>query len=208
MALPKFDRFFVIFISILLVIIVFVVIAVLEHKFKHNINLIRIKDPINEVLHCPLVFAGVHLQADSPSKWQLAYHYCKPVNDNVFQCILYDGTGLDAKLIGIEYLVSNEIYEQMDPEERKFWHPHQYEIDSGLLKCLTLTGEKEQEVYGKVRTLWGKITHTWVDGKGYPEGPSKLFWSVTGKEPFVTPKDLQFELEIIERRLQYKKKEK
>src|SRR4051794_13805237 len=74
------------------------------------------KAPIREVLHCPLSFAGVHLMKDLPEYSQVAYHYCKPVSDDVSQCILYDGTGPDARLIGVEYLVSDALYQKMPAE--------------------------------------------------------------------------------------------
>ena len=40
------------------------------------------------------------------------------------QCVLYDGTGPDAKLIGVEYLVSNAVYQNMPAEEKAYWHDH------------------------------------------------------------------------------------
>src|SRR4051794_25715221 len=66
-----------------------------------------VKAPIAEVMHCPLAFAGVHLLKEFPERSAVAYHFCKPLNDDVSQCVLYDGTGPDARLIGIEYLVSD-----------------------------------------------------------------------------------------------------
>ena len=127
--------------------------------------------PIQEVLHCPLAFAGVHLLKDLPEHAQVAYHYCKPVNDDLSQCVLYDGTGPDARLIGIEYLVSDAVYQKMPTEEKAFWHDHKYEVDSGLLKSLTQTGPEEKKTLAAVRTLWGKVFHTWATGKSYPSGP-------------------------------------
>jgi hypothetical protein len=143
------------------------------------------KAPIQEVLHCPLSFAGVHLLKDLPEHAQVAYHYCKPVNDDVSQCVLYDGTGPEARLIGVEYLVSDALYQKMPPEEKLYWHDHKHEVDAGLLKSLTQTGNEERTTLAAVRTLWGKVFHTWASGKSYPSGPPRLFWSVTGEEPFV-----------------------
>jgi hypothetical protein len=143
------------------------------------------KAPIREVLHCPLSFAGVHLLKDLPEYSQVAYHYCKPVNDDVAQCILYDGTGPDARLIGVEYLVSDALYQKMPAEEKVYWHDHKYEVDAGLLKSLTQSGDDEKKSLAAVRPLWGKVYHTWATGKSYPSGPPRLFWSVTGEEPFV-----------------------
>ena len=158
------------------------------------------KAPIQEILHCPLAFAGVHLLKDLPQYPQVAYHYCKAVNDDVSQCVLYDGTGPDARLIGIEYLVSDVLYQKMPPEEKNYWHDHKYEVDSGLLKSLTQTGAEEKKTLAAVRTLWGKVFHTWVTGKTYPSGPPRLFWAVTGEEPFVLSPDAKLPIELEERR--------
>jgi hypothetical protein len=157
------------------------------------------KGPIQEILHCPLAFAGVHLLKDLPQHPQVAYHYCKPVNDDVSQCVLYDGTGPDARLIGIEYLVSDALYEKMPPEEKVYWHDHKYEVDSGLLKSLTQTGSEEKKALAAVRPLWGKVFHTWATGKNYPSGPPRLFWAVTGEEPFVLSPDAKLPIELEER---------
>ena len=65
------------------------------------------KAPIQEVLHCPLAFAGVHLLKELPERSAVAYHYCKDLNADISQCVLYDDTGPDARLIGVEYLISD-----------------------------------------------------------------------------------------------------
>jgi hypothetical protein len=147
-----------------------------------------IKAPIAEVLHCPLAFQGTHLLKDMPEVAQVAYHYCKPMGDDlVAQCLLYDGTGPNARLIGVEYLVSAEVFNKMPPEEKTYWHDHKYEVDAGLLKSLTQTGDEEKATLAKVRTLYGKVFHTWSSGKSYPQGPARLFWAVTGEDPFLLP---------------------
>ncbi len=147
-----------------------------------------VKAPVAEVMHCPLAFEGVHLLKDLPQVSQLAYHYCKPMGEDLIaQCLLYDGTGPDARLIGVEYLVSGEVFEKMPAEEQAYWHDHKYEVDAGLLKSLTQKGEEEKATLAKVRTMYGKIFHTWSTGRTYPQGPARLFWSVTGEDPFVLP---------------------
>lgn len=158
------------------------------------------KAPIQEILHCPLSFAGVHLLKELPAFPQVAYHFCKPVNEDLNQCVLYDGTGPDAKLIGVEYLVSDAVYQKMPAEERLYWHDHKYEVDAGLLKSLTQSGEEEKKTMAVVRTLWGKVFHTWTTGKSYPIGPPRLFWSVTGEDPFVLDPKLVLPIELEERR--------
>ena len=130
-----------------------------------------VKAPIQEVLHCPLAFAGVHLLKDMPEWSQVAYHFCKPVNADLNQCVLYDGTGPDARLIGIEYLVSDAVYQKMPAEEKAYWHDHKHEVNAGLLKSITQTGEDEKKTLAAVRPLWGKVYHTWASGRDYPARP-------------------------------------
>jgi hypothetical protein len=158
------------------------------------------KAPIREILHCPLAFAGVHLLKDLPQYPQIAYHYCKPVSDEVSQCVLYDGTGPDAKLIGVEYLVSDALYKKMPADERLYWHDHKYEVDAGLLKSLTQSGAEEKKTLAAIRPLWGKVYHTWAAGKSYPSGAPRLFWSVTGEEPFVLAEGSKLPIELEEKR--------
>ncbi len=155
-----------------------------------------VKAPIAEVLHCPLAFAGVHLLKEIPERSAVAYHFCKPLNEDISQCVLYDGTGPDARLIGIEYLVSDAVYQKMPSEEKAYWHDHKYEVDAGLLRSLTQSGDEEKATLAKVRTLHGKIYHTWVSGQAYPRGPARLFWSVTGADPFLMPADLKLPAEL------------
>lgn len=154
------------------------------------------KAPIQELLHCPLAFAGVHLLKELPEHSRVAYHFCKEVNGDLNQCVLYDGTGPDAKLIGVEYLVSDAVYQKMPAEEKAYWHDHKHEVDAGYLKSLTQSGDEEKRTMAKVRTLWGKVYHTWVSGSDYPRGPARLFWSVTGEAPFILSPDAKLPAEI------------
>jgi Protein of unknown function (DUF1264) len=171
-----------------------------DGQAAHGRPAIGDKAPIREILHCQLSFAGVHLLKDLPEYPQVAYHYCKPVNDDVSQCVLYDGTGPDARLIGVEYLVSDALYQKMPPEEKSYWHDHKYEVDSGLLKSLTQAGEGEKKSLASIRTLWGKVFHTWATGKTYPSGPPRLFWAVTGEEPYVLSPDAKLPMGLGARR--------
>ncbi len=155
------------------------------------------KAPIREVLHCPLAFAGVHLLKDLPERSQVAYHYCKEVNGDLNQCVLYDGTGPDARLIGVEYLVSDAVYQKMPADEKAYWHDHKYEVDGGYLKSLTQSGDEEKQTLARVRTLWGKVYHTWASGTDFPRGPARLYWSVTGEQPYVLARDAKLPPELV-----------
>jgi hypothetical protein len=82
----------------------------------------------------------------APCPWRppqvRAHHYCSHVNEEVRQFVLYDGPGADAKLIGIEYIISRRLYEGLPPEEKPFWHSHVYEVTSGMLYCPNVSGRQ------------------------------------------------------------------
>jgi hypothetical protein len=148
---------------------------------------VRTKGPNAEERHCPLAFAGAHFRRNPPGYPRVVYHDCRPLNDHVSQCLILDGPGPDARLIGVEYLVSDEVYRRMPAEERIYWHDHQYEADAGLLTSPTRSGVDEAPTFPKVSTLWGKVYHTWASGGDYPRGPAAVLWSDTGELPFVLP---------------------
>jgi uncharacterized protein DUF1264 len=47
--------------------------------------------------------------------------------------VLFDGNTKDANLIGIEYIVSERLFESLPADEQRFWHPHNCESLSGQL---------------------------------------------------------------------------
>lgn len=65
----------------------------------------------------------------------IAHHYCSHIRPDLHQCVIYDSDSPDAKLIGIEYIITEETYNTLDPEEQKLWHSHQYEVKGGLITC-------------------------------------------------------------------------
>lgn len=52
----------------------------------------------------------------------IAHHYCSHINQDVRQCVIYDSDRPDARLIGIEYIISEELFNQLSTEEKKLWH--------------------------------------------------------------------------------------
>lgn len=46
----------------------------------------------------------------------------------------------DAKLIGIEYLITEDKFNSLPAQEKPYWHAHKHEISSGLLCVLNVAG--------------------------------------------------------------------
>jgi hypothetical protein len=138
-------------------------------------------------LLCPLTFAGAHCRRERPGCPGVIHHDREPLNNAVSHYLLYDGPGPDACLIGVEYLVSDEVYRRMPAEEKLYWHAHKREDDAGLLSSPRSRRSDPKATRVEVGTLWCKVYRTWVSGEDYPRGPSRPFWSDTGELPLVLP---------------------
>ncbi|KAL6546460.1 Oil body-associated protein 2A [Orobanche minor] len=60
------------------------------------------------------------------------HHYVTRLNQDFLQCAVYDSDDSTGRLIGVEYIISDRIFNTLPPEEQKLWHSHSYEITSGL----------------------------------------------------------------------------
>jgi len=120
-------------------------------------------------------------------------HYCSHLNEDVRQCILYDGPGPNSRLIGIEYMISPRLYQTLDMDERKLWHSHVFEVKSGMLIMPKPAGVPtsawdaiEVKAMEDVIQLYGKAYHLWQVDKGHslPLGQPQLMTSFTAHGQF------------------------
>lgn len=130
-----------------------------------------------------IYLVGFHPMKDDPSHQMEAHHFCRQVNEDFAQCALFDGNTADANLNGVEYIISERLFEQLEPRERQYWHPHNGEILSGQLVAPNLPGLAEHELMKGKMNSYGKTWHTWQSEKGtrpgdrMPYGPPMLAWS-------------------------------
>ncbi|KAF9000737.1 DUF1264-domain-containing protein [Cyathus striatus] len=126
-----------------------------------------------------------------------AHHYCTHLSHDLHQCIIYDSDQPGAKLIGIEYIISEKIFESLPQEEKKYWHSHKYEVESGLLQLQvkdvipgTVSDAAEQPAMIELQKTYGKTIHTWAidTSPDLPLGPPTLMMSYTSDDQ--VPHDL------------------
>jgi hypothetical protein len=119
-----------------------------------------------------------------------AHHYCAAVGGGLHQCVVFDKPGKGAKLLGVEYIVTDAIYQKLPADEKMYWHPHRYEVASGLLLAPGLPAADEKGLMDFVVTTWGKTWHTWPDPTtSLPLGEPLLMWAAT-KDGQVSADDL------------------
>lgn len=132
-----------------------------------------------------LHFCGIHMAKKDPKVQFITQHYCAAhtggTEGDVFQCVLFDGIGKNARMIGVEYLISDAAYRKLPEDEKKFWHAHTYEVLGGGLIAPSMTPEEEKKFMGVVLNTWGKAWHTWPDpSTPIPVGEPLLIWSLMG----------------------------
>lgn len=53
---------------------------------------------------------GFHFYAHDMTRFVHAHHLCTHMNEDFRQCIIYDSPKADARLIGIEYIISEKLF--------------------------------------------------------------------------------------------------
>lgn len=130
-----------------------------------------------------IYLVGFHPMKGNPGHQFEAHHFCQQVNEDFAQCALYDGNTAAAHLNGIEYIISERLFEDLPEAERQYWHPHNGEILSGQLVAPGLPEMADKELMRSKMNSYGKTWHTWNTGHGneggdtMPLGEPALAWS-------------------------------
>jgi hypothetical protein len=122
---------------------------------------------------------GFHPMKEDPQHQMEAHHFCRQVNEDFAQCALFDGNSREANLNGIEYIISEKLFESLAEDEKQYWHPHNGEILSGQLVAPGLPDVAEKELMRGKMNSYGKTWHVWMTGHGHklPTGRPMLAWS-------------------------------
>ena len=120
--------------------------------------LIQDKPPI-EALNTYL--DGFHFYSGRMDAQMEAHHYCSVLNEDVIQCVIYDGSVREAKIMGVEYIIGGELFAGLPAAEKALWHSHVYEVKSGSLVAPGLPEVAEHELMEKLVGTYGKTWHTW-----------------------------------------------
>ncbi|CCH53782.1 protein of unknown function DUF1264 [Fibrisoma limi BUZ 3] len=148
-------------------------------------------------------FYNGHLQGQME-----AHHYCSKLNEDLTQCVIYDGNGDSAKIMGVEYIISETLFKTLPADEKKLWHSHRYEVKSGTLIGPGLPGVAEHELMEQIVTTYGKTWHTWHTDQdiALPFGNPALMMGFTRdgllKPELVNDRDKRFGISTREKRSQ------
>lgn len=178
-----------------------------DHSHGHDGHDGRAEANWAPVRNMHLYLCAFHVAKEDPNFQLEAHHYCAPQGEKLHQCVIYDSRGPNPKLLGVEYIIGDAEYQKLPAEEKKYWHPHAYEITSGQLVAPDMEQMGDKIFPGLIET-WGKTWHTWRDPKtDFPVGEPMLMWSANAdgqiQQSLIDKRDQQFGIktdEIRERR--------
>ena len=71
---------------------------------------------------------------------------------------------IGSKLIGVEYIVSGEVFDTFAEDEKQYWHPHNYEIISACSSA-DAPDDAERGLMEMLVNSYGKTWHMWHTGR-------------------------------------------
>jgi Protein of unknown function (DUF1264) len=149
---------------------------------------------------------GFHFYNGDMQGQMEAHHYCGHLNEDVIQCVIFDGNEANAKIMGVEYIVSRALFLQLPAEEKHLWHSHVHEVRSGQLIAPQIPEVAEHELMEKIAGTYGKTWHTWHTDqqKELPVGTPVLMMGFTQDgqvdEQLVAERDARFRVSSAENR--------
>ena len=154
---------------------------------------------------------GFHVMKDDPSLHMEAHHFCRGLNEEFTQCVIFDGNTETSNIIGLEYIISERLFGTLAEDEKRLWHPHNYEILSGQLVLPGVPAVAEKATLEKKLNSYGKTWHVWDTGHAghpaahaLPVGEPLLAWSYNrdGEAPasLVQERDERMHISTAEKR--------
>ncbi|WP_229311789.1 OBAP family protein [Larkinella rosea] len=105
--------------------------------------------------------SGFHFYSGRRAEQREVHRYCTAVHEDLRQCVLFDGNGKEARLAGVEYIVSERLFKTLPDDEKKLWHSYRYEVKSGQLVAPDLSPKAEHDLMAELVSSYGKTWQTW-----------------------------------------------
>jgi hypothetical protein len=166
-------------------------------------DVLQRKLPLNKM---NVYLDGFHFYNGNINAQMEAHHYVSQLNEDLHQAIIFDGNGADAKIMGVEYIVSERLFKTLPEEEKKLWHSHRHEVKSGSLVAPGIPEIAEHELMEKLVSTYGKTIHTWHTDQqlNLPLGSPMIMMSFVKdgqlKPELVAARDKRFNISTEEKR--------
>jgi hypothetical protein len=115
------------------------------------------------------------------SKRQLPVHeYLGHLNEDVMQAVITDSDKPNAKIIGVEYIITQKVFDRLPEEEQKLWAYKAPEVISGAMVAPSMPMSMEHKLMEDLAPTYGKSFALWqVDKYPLPLGVPQLLLAPT-----------------------------
>jgi hypothetical protein len=143
---------------------------------------------------------GFHFYNGNMNGQMEAHHYVSQLSEDFYQAIIFDGNDENAKIMGIEYIITPKLFATLPEEEKLLWHSHVYEVKSGTLIAPGIPDVAEHELMEKLVSTYGKTIHTWHTDqqRALPLGSPMVMMGFTKdgqiNQQLVTARDRRFNI--------------
>jgi Protein of unknown function (DUF1264) len=112
------------------------------------------------------------------------WHFCKPNDKIMMVCQLYDSNSPNATLIGVEYMITADAYQNIPDRDKPNWHYHKEEFAPNRAdpKLPMLSEEQQNATMKRLAEAYGKVIITWNPNDKSPIFPPQ---AIQVQNPFM-----------------------
>jgi hypothetical protein len=123
---------------------------------------------------------GFHMYADDMGRQVEASHFCIHLRHDLHQCVIFDRNAPDARLIGIEYIITEERFRELPDDEKRCGTAITTRSSPGSWSQRGVPELAEHAYFSDLVTTYGKTFHTWqYDRDDFPYGIPQLMMGLT-----------------------------
>lgn len=119
---------------------------------------------------------ALHLDADHTDyvagKAVPIHHFCKQTTPNVIMCLAFTSDEPNAKLVGVEPIITTAQWKTLSAGERRKWHYHRPEIEGGFVKLIGVPAEQAAKIAEFAKETYGQMIYFWRADSSVPTKPA------------------------------------
>ncbi len=89
------------------------------------------------------------------------HHWCKTINPKIIECLLFDSDNTSANLVGIETIVTKDVWETFTDEQKKEWHDHATEIIEAEATLPDTPVDEAVKIVEFLKGTRGRVIYVW-----------------------------------------------
>lgn len=89
------------------------------------------------------------------------HHWCKTINPQLIECLMFDSDNANANLIGIETIVTKDVWTAFAEKQKKEWHDHATEIIEAEATLPDTPAEEAAKIVEFLKGTRGRVVYIW-----------------------------------------------